>query len=119
MANTWICEKCDATFADNQKYKQHKVDHMQGRAVEKRVDLVTGEEIKPPSKRAENKPPKPVVTKKEPSKPIKLTYVYQGNCKDCGKSVETLELDVANKHIVLAYCTPCHKQWKSREVVVL
>ena len=52
--------------------------------------------------------------------PICLSYIYRGNCPDCGGGVETLEheinVDGKDHHIVEAYCITCKKQLITREV---
>lgn len=47
---------------------------------------------------------------------IKLTYAYIGNCPNCLAPVKTLEADVLNKHVAIAYCTNCDKQIESQTV---
>lgn len=58
-----------------------------------------------------------VVTTPEPPKPepIKLTYLYIGQHDKCMGQVKTLEVDVKDSHVVLAYCQNCNIQIESRE----
>lgn len=48
-------------------------------------------------------------------KPIKLKYVFEGDCPTCRKPVSTLELQVKDSHFVIAYCETCKQQLQERE----
>ena len=54
------------------------------------------------------------------SEPLYLSYIYRGNCSDCGSNVETLEQDLTidgkNHYLVMAYCMSCKKQLQNKEV---
>ena len=53
-----------------------------------------------------------------PPVPIVLEYKYVG-VDTCGESVVTLEVDVGDKHFVIAYCPKEQKQIEVREVAKL
>ena len=74
-----------------------------------------------PKKVVDKPKPKPdFMPKPEPERePIKLTYKFTGQCKDCGSVVDTLEMDVAKKHFASAFCIQCKKQLEVKEVVKL
>lgn len=121
--SSWLCERCGAQFKDNALYKQHRVDHMQGRIPDKKVDPVSGEEIPTKKDKPEVKPvPTQSAAQIKDAKPkkISLKYVFEGNC-ECGAKVDTLELDVGSDntvrdHVVLAWCQNCKKQLRQRSV---
>ena len=75
------------------------------------------------AKQIDSPQPHTITTAKPPTiitekKPLELTYKYIGNCEN-GHSVSTLEMDVEEKHFVVAFCLQCNKQVESREVVSL
>lgn len=120
---TFLCEKCGKESISQEEYKQHKIDHQLGKA-DLGVHPVTGEPIMDDYKvtvtpAGETKPvevPKPV---KPERKPVKLKYMWEGNCPKCGKHVDTLEIDVSGKHFCLAYCTADKETLETREVASL
>lgn len=72
--------------------------------------------------KSENKPqvtPQPTEEKLAEAKPIRLVYKFEGHCPNCKGLVETLEMNIAEKHFVTAFCTKDHKQLRSHEVVDL
>lgn len=73
------------------------------------------------AKKAQQPPPAPQLAQPVIStekKPVELTYKYVGQAED-GHSVETLELDVADKHFVIAFDPVEKTQVESREVADL
>lgn len=119
----WLCERCGHESKTNEEYKTHKVDHMQGRISDKKFDRETGTmEEKPAPKKAKFEIPKPSLSAaqidKDKTKPIKLKYVYEGNCK-CGAKAMTLEVDIGKVHFVVAHCSKCSKQITQRKVTKL
>jgi DNA-directed RNA polymerase subunit RPC12/RpoP len=127
----YLCERCGAQFENRREYKEHQTDHMLGRAEEKSVDeLVGGEDIvaEPIEETPDLGIPGPTATgqqleKKRPwDKPeqLRLQYKYTGGCPNCGKDVETLEIDDVladkKKQVVIAWCGHCHKKLRQRQV---
>ena len=113
--NTWICSLCTdedgmpREFKNDDEYMAHnKAFHS------------------PDSPKLE-KPPQPQVVEDvlvhppetKVTKAVTLAYVYVGECSDCGKAVDTLEVDVDKKHFCIAWCNACKKQVSLREVVRL
>lgn len=120
---TFLCERCGAEFQGEGEYRQHKVDHSLGKIKDVSINPVTGEEDVEPEVAPEGKAAKPtvppVLAKEEVIRPIKLKYLYEGRCPECLTPVETIELDVANHHVAIAYCPNCKQQRAQREVVSL
>ena len=54
-----------------------------------------------------------------PAQPVVLTYKFTGECSEHRQPVDTLELDVAEKHFAIAICPTCKKQLVTREVAKL
>lgn len=79
----------------------------------------SGHKIMPQLK--ENPSPNPVQSSSPPKpelKPIQLGYKYSGNCKDCGREVETIILDINKKEQkAVAYCIHCRKECTQESVV--
>uniref|UniRef100_A0A6M3K808 Uncharacterized protein n=1 Tax=viral metagenome TaxID=1070528 RepID=A0A6M3K808_9ZZZZ len=52
--------------------------------------------------------------------PIRLSYIYRGNCPDCGGGIETLEHNITiegkERYLIGAYCISCKKQITTKEV---
>ena len=132
----YLCERCGAEFEQRQEYKDHQVDHMMGRAEDKSVEeLVGGEDvmaepIEETPGEALGKPGKTAtgqkVEREKPwskPRPLNLEYHYDGDCPDCGKAVETLEiddvLDDKKKQVVVAWCVGCKKKLRQRQVAKL
>jgi len=132
---SFLCERCGAEFEELQEYKDHKVDHVQGRVANKSVEelagimdapdmgtpgpTATGEQIQAEPLKPTTKPTKPPWSEPEP---ITLTYRYDGNCPTCRGAVETLDLEgVADKGkvVVVAWCPACKKKVSQRIVVKL
>lgn len=115
VVKTYLCEKCGYESKSLDEYRKHKADHVLGK-IEGSQTLVVEE-------KAENKPiEKPVTETNQPKtdrKPIKLTYLYEGQCETCGKEVTTLEMDVKSEHFVLAYCTACREKKAERKATKL
>ena len=131
MSNTWVCEKCDFTTDNKEKYTKHKIDHQMGRVADAPVSNPAGEpmDISKKENKADFKPLKPVSRQEvDKNKPIKasltLKYVFDGTC-DCGSAVETIETDIGSdnqkdkSHIVFAYCFQCKKKVRERKVIKL
>ena len=51
--------------------------------------------------------------------PIKLTYVWTGECSEHRRPVSSLELDVAEKHFSIAFCPAGNHQIEAKEVAQL
>ena len=120
VIKSWMC-KCGAQFNDYDSYSKHKEGHRNGEVIVER-DPVTDEPIIDPfpiveAPPAAPQPPTPSVVK--PSK-IKLSYRYEGNCPDCGKEAETIELEDVNndnKHVfAVAWCSVCKKKLQQNYV---
>lgn len=122
VMRSFLCEKCGAEFTSDADYKKHKVDHMQGRISDKKIDPVEGpveEEaplapVVPPTPEQKAKAPwnkmvtpieevyndplasskAQVITQVKKEEPIVLKYVYNGTCPSCNTPVETIPLDV-------------------------
>jgi len=61
----------------------------------------------------------PVILLPPSTDPVRLTYLFRGNCPTHNIPVETYEVDVMKKHIVLAICPKDKQQLLSKEVVKL
>ena len=46
-----------------------------------------------------------------------LKYIYEGTCSACNKQIETIEINVGEAFVVLAYCSVCKKQFDQKEVI--
>ena len=142
IMRSWLCERCGSEFKTDTEYKQHKIDHMQGRVSDKKIDPIVGpvEEIpaeapeKPvqaptPDEKAQaawNKAT-PVKTEliiaKPKQEPITLHYAYSGTCPTCSTPVETIplevELDKTKKVICVAWCPNEKRNIQQRTVAKL
>lgn len=103
ISRGWLCEKCGKELATHDEYKQHKVNHQLGKS----------DEVEEQPVQASQTP------KKTDRLPIQLTYLWKGNCQTCGKTVDTLEIDVGEEHYCIAFCTACKTQKSQRKVVKL
>ena len=54
-----------------------------------------------------------VVIKKE----IVLLYKYDGICTSCDRELDTIKLEMADHHIMIAYCPNCRVQYKQKKVI--
>lgn len=95
---TWECNLCKMELSNKQEYIAHLEAH------------------KRPSPPAQPTPQPVPQVQPRVSKPVQLTYVYNGECTACFAPVTTLEIDVASKHFVIAHCVKCNKQISQREV---
>lgn len=58
-------------------------------------------------------PPEPEPVKEEikvEPKQIVLRYLYEGECTQCNRTVDTIEIPVGEESMVVAYCPPCRMQ---------
>ena len=110
---SWLCTVCGQEFEHHKEYKNHP------HGVVPTAPEDTN--IPPVQEKAQNEASSEVVQISEPIKtnPIRLKYLYEGDCPNCRRGVSTLELDVASKHYVVAYCVFCKNQHEQREVVKL
>lgn len=88
------CPKCDEVLYSKQDYIQHMEKHKANEPT-----VIPKAQVQ--AQQAAQQPLKP--------RPIKLKYVYEGGCTACGLPVETIELDVANQHVAVAWCSRCKK----------
>lgn len=123
--NTWICSLCTdeddmpKEFKNDEEYMAHnKVFHS--------ADSPKLEKpLQPASPRGEPQAVEDVLAhlpETKVTKAVTLAYVYVGDCLTCGKTLDTLELDVGDKikeHYVIAWCQGCHKQIVQRKVTKL
>ena len=105
--SSYLCHLCGAELPTHLDYAKHRDDHKIGKIAVKKV------KDEPQSQ------PEPVALPTIDRKPIKLKYVFEGQCLACGKEVTTLEIDVKGVHFCLAYCIPCKEERANREVVQL
>lgn len=49
--------------------------------------------------------PPPPKEEQLPPKPIRLKYLYEGECDVCHIPVDTIEVELYNQYIVIAYCS--------------
>jgi len=102
---SWGCSKCEAQFASKDDLIIHVKKHI----------IAKSEPLKKEELKA--KPGQIVLSTSTPVKtPIKLTYLYKGQCPDCAGPITTLEIDVEKKHFYIAMCNRCNKQLDTREV---
>ena len=129
IMRSFTCEKCGRELPNGEEYKKHKIDHTLGKEFPE-IDPVSGEVKPDPNQPQETpvqpvEPPKPTNTHQWPSKsePISLKYIFTGTCPNCSTSVETIPLDVdvekQKKHVVICWCSKCHKNIQQRNVVKL
>jgi hypothetical protein len=104
---TYSCTKCvdgdgyPREFGTKVEFSEHMEKHKLNQITVTPAAQVAQQPGKPPA---------------EP-KPVQLQYVYKGDCPNCKiMPVETIELDVASKHVVIAWCARCKKQYDQREV---
>jgi hypothetical protein len=68
---------------------------------------------------APSTPPSRHPTELPEVKSVQLTYKFIGECPEHRVAVDTLELDILNKHFCVAVCPSCRKQLLTREVAKL
>lgn len=118
---TWICSKCfneetgPLGFATFELYQAHN-KKFHSESEEKLVDRRSKEE-KPVN--VPLRTPKPSIQERAKIKldEIKLTYKYVGICPNCNGEVDTIELPVYDKSIVIAYCMGEKKVITRQEVI--
>lgn len=129
-----LCMVCSQTLKGDAAYAKHMEQHggsvATGKAIEQNIPKIpVGKDI-PPSdefmelaKQIDSKPSHPLPMppteesslkgasldaqpegKKLESKPLRVKYKYEGNCPECGKPVDTLEVIIADKCAVIAWC---------------
>ena len=131
MARHAICIKCNLDFPSEASYELHvKSGHTkQGIGV-----LITSPNVAPEAlptpefmealnrieaKQEEAKVTPPVIPVEVVSDPIKLTYLFKGNCPTDKTVVETIELEADDKYYVIARCPTCKVQLETKKVVKL
>ena len=116
----FLCEKCNAEFeqtpAGKQQWLMHRAKHTSSAGIpvetksdEPKVKSLSASEIK--AMKATEEKPKP--------KALKLVYHWDGQCPDCGKVVDTLDIEAGQpkgKTVIIAYCSGCRKQLSYRPV---
>jgi len=58
-------------------------------------------------------PKVPAVTK------VTLEYKYTGKCGKCGREVDTIDIDLQDNMVMIAYCSSCKIQYKKIPVIPL
>ena len=53
------------------------------------------------------------------AEPIRLTYMWSGECPEHRRPINTLELDIDKKHFCIAYCATGNHQLEVKEVAKL
>lgn len=52
-------------------------------------------------------------------KPLVLTYRWDGSCPVCNTEVKTIDVDLGEEWVVVAFCIACNKKLKQQEVLPL
>jgi predicted rRNA methylase YqxC with S4 and FtsJ domains len=103
---SWGCSTCEAVFPSKEELVKHIQTHKV--VVSKAESVKPGELVSNPGQVVA--PQSPVI------KSIKLKYVYEGQCTKCNSPISTIELDVKDSHVVVAYCQRCNLQLDQKEV---
>lgn len=132
---TIMCIPCSMEFSSEKEFQAHKVSGhtTKGKPLtspDVPADITPTPEFLEAVERIENK--KAEVTSNvegrtdtsttplpEKIDPVKLTYLFKGSCPKHRVAVETYEVDVMKKHIVLAICPRDKEQLLSLEVAKL
>lgn len=134
-----ICVKCGLEFPSDAIYLAHKKgDHLTN--LDKGISIeeppipesppgISPEALPSPEfieqiNRIENKeeiqtPPSQHPTELPEAEPIKLIYLFKGQCPEHRTPIDTLELDVSDKHFVIAVCSTNKEQLETKEVASL
>lgn len=103
----YLCEFCDKKFPKTQR---GKLDWLAHRAKHK------GQEIKaPPTSKSMSAQEIKQEKKKKPNPP-KLTYRWEGECPDCYTYLDSIDMDIGDKYVTVAFCAKCKKQVAYRPV---
>jgi hypothetical protein len=99
-------EQFEQTPIGKTKWLEHRASH--NKPVEPPTRSLSADEIKAMK----------VEEKKKPE-PLKLEYVWRGDCPECGNHVDTLDIDAGQekgKTLAIAFCSKCRKQLSYRPV---
>lgn len=128
MAALFICPQDNQSFPTHEALKEHKLS---GHVT--RGETTTNQEMNPEfletlkamkeaeqakANTAKNLAPDGTELKlptPKPLAPIRLTYLYEGDCPNDRTPISTLELDIKETHFVIAVCLTCKDQLASRE----
>lgn len=97
----YLCEYCDKKFPKTpdgkKKWLEHRAKH-QGKEIitEPTEASMSAQEIKK--------------EKKKKAVPPKLTYQWKGECPTCYSYLETIDMEIDKKYIVVAFCATCKKE---------
>lgn len=117
---TFLCEKCGQEFKEQGVYKSHRSS-----CPGSNLDPVSGEPLTSvrleEGSAGENVQTQEILPKVEETptaevEEIQLVYSFKGNCPNCKREVNTIEVGVGKTFFVIAYCIFCKLKLKDREV---
>jgi transcription elongation factor Elf1 len=108
---TYICPRCNQELPTKSEYVTHLDAHRLGK-----VTAPSAEQLREKAALAQAAQPQVAQQTRPEPKPITLQYVYKGDCPKCVIAVETIEVDIANVHVAIAWCPRCKQQHEQREV---
>lgn len=110
----FICEICtgeeEVSFPTLKQLVEHKKEIHEG----KRPAELAPESVQSPTRASNGEKGSEV-----PPKPIVLKYKYEGACAICGRELDTIQVEMDERNIMIAYCSVDKKQWVQREVIPL
>ena len=92
-------------------------DHELGGHVSRPITTLT--QVAPKKQPANEPQATPVTPPAVDRKPIGLVYRYEGSCETCSGDLDTIGVDTGTKKIMIAYCSPCKKQYTQQEVIAI
>jgi len=116
---SYLCVQCSTEqnpveFEDRASYMDHMREHKEGKIIIAK-DKEPQKPVSGLPQAVKVEPPK-VET---PPAPLKLGYLWEGQCPDCRGPIDTLMIDVGTKTVAVAYCNRCKKQKAEKTVVKL
>ena len=106
----YLCDMCSDKFP---KTPQGKKDWLHHRAKHKGVEIKTEPTAKSMSAQEIKKEKKKKAVKPE------LTYQWKGECPTCYNFLESIDMEIEGKFIVVAFCATCKKEVAYRPVTKL
>lgn len=59
----------------------------------------------------------PPVDVQAPLMPLRLQYKWEGQCEKCRENVKTIEVDLGEKNMIIAYCPRDDTKWEQEMVI--
>lgn len=114
-----LCMQCNEEFGSLQELQEHmKKTHIQTRRQEFKVPV---DRSIPNINPVKDKPLEPQIKAKPfvpvPPDPIKLEYVYHGQCPQCRNNITTLNINISDNEYRIAWCEGCKLQLAQKRVI--